>query len=92
MGNVRETIKIGDKVKASIIQHAQAITESGKTQALGATFTTMAGVSTVLDYLPDVLGIIATLSGISLTWLMIYKSRLDIKRIKIEIENAEGET
>ena len=72
-------------MKSNVLQHISTITESGKAQALGATFTTMAGVTTILDYLPDMLGVIATLSGITLTWLMICKSRLEIKRIKAEI-------
>ena len=75
-------------MKQSIIDHAATITESGKAQALASTFTTAAGIGTVLDYLPNMLGVIATISGITLTWIMICKSRLDIKRIKLEIENA----
>ena len=75
----------------SIAQHATTIVESGKTQALASTFTTAAGIGTILDYLPDMLGVIATMSGITLTWIMICKSRLDIKRIKLEIENKEEE-
>jgi len=77
-------------MKQSIAQHAITVTESGKAQALASTFTTAAGVGTVLDYLPDMLGIIATLSGITLTWIMICKSRLDIKRIKLEISENEN--
>ena len=77
-------------MKSNIVQHVATVTESGKAQALASTFTTAAGVGTVLDYLPDMLGIIATLSGITLTWIMICKSRLDIKRIKLEIENSEN--
>lgn len=78
-------------MKPSIAQHAIAITENGKAQALASTFTTAAGIGTVLDYLPDMLGIIATLSGITLTWIMICKSRLDIKRIKLEITESGGQ-
>jgi hypothetical protein len=82
----------GDRMKQNITQHAITLSENGKAQALASTFTTAAGIGTVLDYLPDMLGIIATLSGISLTWIMICKSRLDIKRIKLEIEEKEDET
>ena len=78
-------------MKQGIAQHAITITENGKAQALASTFTTAAGIGTILDYLPDMLGIIATISGITLTWIMICKGRLDIKRIKAEIEESKEE-
>lgn len=76
-------------MKTGVMQHATTIVESGKAQALASTFTTAAGVGTVLDYLPDMLGIIATISGITLTWIMICKSRLEIRKIKAEIRDQQ---
>lgn len=69
------------ELKQSLIQ----LTENPKAQGLAATFTTISGAGTMLNYLPAVLGMIATSAGIMLTWVMIRKGRLDTKKIKLEI-------
>jgi hypothetical protein len=63
--------------------------EDIRAQAVAATSTTAAGLGTFFDYLPDALGVIATLSGITLTWVMIYKGRLGAKKNRLEIEVLE---
>lgn len=73
-------------MKQAIIDTASGMAANSKTQALASTFTTMAGIGTVLDYLPNTLGVLATISGITLTWMMICKNRLEMKRIKLAIE------
>ena len=72
-------------MKETLQLTAQEIVKNGKSEALGATFTTMAGVVTYFEYIPELLGVVATLSGITLTWVMICKGRLEMKRIKIAI-------
>ncbi len=74
----------------ALAQHTSAMVENGKAQALASTFTTAAGLGTVLDYLPDALGVFATMSGITLTWVMICKVRLDIKKVKASIEDKDN--
>jgi len=72
-------------VRQTLQLTAQEIIKSGKSEALASTFTTLAGVATLLEFIPVMLGVVATLSGIILTWIMICKGRLEMKRIKIEI-------
>lgn len=75
-----------NKLKPSMGQHIATIMEDGKLSALYATFTTAAGLGTLLDYLPDFLGVAATMSGLILTWVMICRTRLQIKVLKQESE------
>jgi hypothetical protein len=79
-----------------ITEVLQSTMENPKGQTFWATFTTMSGMGTLLNWLPDILGMIATFLGITLTWIMIGKgkaerrrSRLDTKRIELEIEVLE---
>jgi hypothetical protein len=75
------------KLKQSIVE----LSDNPKIQAAGATFATASGMGTYLDYIPDMLGIIATTTGIILTWVMIRKGRLDAKKIRMEIKLMEKE-
>ena len=72
-------------MKQALQETAQGIIKNGKAEALASTFTTAAGMATFLEYIPGVLGVVATLSGITLTWVMICKGRLEMKRIKLAI-------
>lgn len=64
----------------------QELIKNGKLEATASTLTTAAGISTLLGFMPIALGAVATLSGITLTWVLICKSRLEIKKIQISIE------
>lgn len=72
-------------MRQALQESVQEIVKNGKAEALASTFTTVAGVATFLEYIPGVLGIVATVSGITLTWVMICKGRLEMKRIKLAI-------
>jgi hypothetical protein len=72
-------------VKHTLKQSVEQLTDSQTGQGLAATFTTISGVGTVLNYLPALLGMAATMMGIMLTWVMINKGRLGAKKIKLEI-------
>lgn len=74
-------------MKQAIQDTAQELAKNGKIEAVTATLTTAAGAVTFLGVVPAILGIVATTSGIALTWVMICKSRMEIKRIKLAIEN-----
>ena len=76
-------------MKQAIAQHAGPVIENVKVQAAAATLTTGFGLGTFFDYFPDVIGVVATLSGITLTWVMICKGRLGAKRNKLEIQVLE---
>lgn len=54
-------------------------------QAGISTFTTGAGIATVLKILPAVLGSIATLAGIMLSGFLIRKVLMETKKVKIEM-------
>ena len=66
-------------MKQSIVHHAGPVIENVKAQAAAATLATGFGLGTFFDYLPDVLGVAGTMSGIMLTWVMICKLMLEIK-------------
>lgn len=75
------------EMKESLVQ----LSNNPKIQAAGATFTTASGMGTFLNYLPDVLGVVATMTGIMFTWVMIRKGRLDAEKIRLEINLMEKE-
>lgn len=62
-----------------------------KLDAITAATTTGLGLGTFFNYLPSMLGIFATMSGITLTWVMICKGRLNIQKAKLENEILKGE-
>ena len=72
----------------------QAI-ESPKSQSLAAGFTTMSGLGTVLELLTPVLGVVATMAGLTLTWIMIgngrRKRRMDAESFKLSSEKQRLE-
>lgn len=61
------------------------IVKNGKLEAGASTFTTAAGIAMYLEYISGVLGVFAIMSGLILTWVMICKGRLEMKRIKLAI-------
>ena len=73
-------------MKQAIAQHAGPVIENVKAQAIAATVTTGFGLGTFFDYLPDILGVMGTMSGITLTWVMICKLMLEIKIKKINVK------
>ena len=80
-----------DKMKTEIKESLSQLSDNPKIQAAGAAFTTASGLGTVLNYLPDFLGIVATMTGILFTWVMIRKGRLDARKIKLEIKLMKQE-
>ncbi|MCK5615755.1 hypothetical protein KAR91_78555 [Candidatus Pacearchaeota archaeon] len=79
-----------------VIEAFQTSMENPKGQHFWATFTTMSGMGTVMDWIPDIPGMIASVLGITLTWIMIRKGmadrrncRLDSKKKELEIEILE---
>ena len=72
-------------MRPNIDQHVQGVVESTKVVGTVSTVTTAAGLGTVLNYLPDVLGSVATMAGIMLSWFLICKVRTETKKIKLEM-------
>lgn len=76
----------------SQIKHSLAqLSEHPKIQTAAATFTTASGVLTVLQIIPIILGCIATIMGMILTYYMISNVKLDRKKRKREIKIMEKE-
>ena len=73
-------------MRQSVEQHVQAVVENTKVIGAVSTVTTAAGLGTVLNYLPDVLGSVATMAGILLSWFLIRKVRMETKKIKLEMQ------
>ncbi len=76
-----------NQIKQNMIQ----LSDNPKIQGAGATFTTTSGMLTVLEIIPGALGVVATMMGMILTWVMISKVRLDKKKRKLEIRLMEKE-
>ncbi|MCK5611044.1 hypothetical protein KAR91_54730 [Candidatus Pacearchaeota archaeon] len=79
----------------AIKEAMQQAIESPKGQGLAATFTTMSGLGTVLELLTPVLGAVATMAGLTLTWVMIgngrRKRRMDAESFKLSSEKQRLE-
>ena len=73
-------------MKQNIEQHVASVVENTKVVGTVSTATTAAGLGTVLNYLPDVLGSAATMAGIMLSWFLIRKVRMETKKIKLEMD------
>ena len=73
-------------MKQSIEQAVANVAENTKVAASISTVTTAAGLGTVLNYIPDVLGSVATMAGILLSWFLIRKVRMETRKIKLEME------
>ena len=74
-----------------IKEAAHRAIENPKAQVVGATWTTGFGLGTMLNYIPDILGVIATLMGLALTGVMISKGLIDRKKSKLEVKIMEKE-
>lgn len=73
-------------MKQNIEQHVASVVENTKVVGTVSTATTAAGLGTVLNYLPDVLGSAATMAGIMLSWFLIRKVRMETRKIKLEMD------
>lgn len=73
-----------------LIEYAHHIAENIKTAATVAGSTIAVGVSTVLDKLPDILGIVATLLGICLSALLIRGQIDNHRKIQLEINELKA--
>lgn len=72
--------------KTGLGQALAQLAEDGKTSAFYAAFTTAAGLGTLLEYIPEALGVMSILSGMTLTWVTICRVLLQIKVLKQEVE------
>ena len=70
-------------------QNVIHLSDNPKMQGFWATWTTVFGLGTVLDYIPGVLGMAGTFMGLLLTWVMIRKGWLSSKKLKLEIVMME---
>ena len=73
-------------VKTGFGEVIAGLMEDGKLSALYAAFTTAAGLGTLLKYIPEALGVMSILSGMTLTWVTICRIILQIKVLKQEVE------
>ena len=73
-------------VKSGLGQALAQLAEDGKLSAFYAAFTTAAGLGTLLDYIPEILGVMSILSGMTLTWVTICRVILQIKVLKQKAE------
>ena len=73
-----------------VIELAQHTAENIKTAITVAGSTIAVGVSTVLDKLPDILGIIATLLGICLSSLLIRAQIDNHRKVQLEINELKA--
>ena len=72
-------------------QQLAQLSENPKVQGFWATWATTSGILTLLEYIPVVLGVPSMMMGMVLTWSMISKVGLDIKKTKMEIKLMEKE-
>ena len=63
-----------------------SVSENPKAVAAISTITTVAGVSTVLNYLPPLLGCVTAMFGIVLTGVLIKNGLLKAKKTQLEID------
>lgn len=73
-------------VKAGFGEVIAGLIEDGKLSAFYAALTTVAGLGTLLEYIPQALGVMSILSGMTLTWVTICRIILQIKALKQEAE------
>ena len=73
-------------VKAGFGEVIAGLIEDGKLSAFYAALTTVAGLGTLLEYIPQALGVMSILSGMTLTWVTICRIILQIKVLKQKVE------
>lgn len=78
--------KLNLTVKAGFGEVIAGLIEDSKLSAFYAAFTTVAGLGTLLEYVPQALGVMSILSGMTLTWVTICRIILQIKVLKQESE------
>jgi hypothetical protein len=72
-------------VREHIGQVMTDASQNPKYAHLIAMLTTSVGVSTIFEILPKVTGVVAGMSGIVLTWVLICKARVETKKIEMEM-------
>ena len=77
-------------MRPNVEQHVQNVVENTKVIGTVSTATTAAGLGTVLNYIPDILGSVATMAGILLSWFLIRKVRMETAKIKLEMDALRG--
>jgi uncharacterized membrane protein YdjX (TVP38/TMEM64 family) len=82
-------------MKHELTQHAVQAAQSPKTGGAVAVATATAGASTYLSLIPTILGIVASMMGITLSSIIIYytirKGRLELKILKEKAEAIDKE-
>lgn len=86
MNSDKKENKLNLTAKTGLGQALAQLAEDGKASAFYAAFTTAAGLGTLLEYIPEALGVMSILSGMTLTWVTICRVLLQIKVLKQEVE------
>ena len=72
-------------MKQELSQHAVNVAQSSKTAAAVSTVATAAGLGTVLNFIPGVMGLVTMGIGISLQLILRRKGRLESEKLQLEI-------
>ena len=78
-------------MKQELGQHAVNVAQSPKTAAAVSTVATAAGLGTVLNFIPGVLGLVTMSLGISLQLVLRRKGRLESEKIQLQKEKLQLE-
>ena len=78
-------------MKQELGNHVVNAAQSPKTAAALSTASTAAGLGTVLNFMPGVMGLITMGVGISLQLILRRKGKLESERIKLQSEKLELE-
>lgn len=72
-------------MKQESVQHVVNVAQSPKTAAAVSTVATAAGLGTVLNFIPGVMGLVTMCIGISLQLVLRRKGRLESEKLQLEI-------
>ena len=72
-------------MKHELTQHVATAAQSPKTAAAVSTVATAAGLGTVLNFIPGVMGLVTMGIGISLQLILRRKGRLESEKLQLEI-------
>ena len=78
-------------MKQELGQHVVNAAQSPKTAAAVSTVATAAGLGTVLNFIPGVMGLVTMGGGISLQLILRRKGLLESERIQLQKEKLELE-
>jgi hypothetical protein len=73
-------------LKQELSQHVVAVAGSPKTAAAVSSVTTAAGLGTVLNLIPGVMGFVVMGVGISLQLILRRKGKLESEKLELEIK------